>query len=160
MFPNVFVTSPTTYQTNALVMQGTIPPKIEGDFSKQLNRHLDEVTRQIQQMQANFNVSQTQDTPRERSMIVCYTSSVKGHISTRRPSRRKGGWGQELHQPQSNQNYNINQLNTQIPGGESVVAQVPTIPPNVNLLDFMYDTDEECKIAPIKRTRESQKIKC
>ena len=43
--------------------------------------------------------------------------------------------------------------------GESVVAQFPIISPNVNLLDFMYDTDEECDVAPIKRTRESPKNK-
>ena len=159
VFPNVFMTSPTTYQTNAPVIQETIPPKLDGDFSEQLNRRLDEVTRQIQQMQANFNVSQTRDAPRERRVIVCYTCGVEGHISTRCPSRRQGGWGRGMHQPQSNQNNNTNQLNTQVAGEENIAAQIPTIPPNVNLLDIMYDTDEECDVAPIKRTRESQKNK-
>ena len=102
------MTSPITYQTIAPVNQETTPPKLEGDFSKQLNRHLDEVTRQIQQMQANFNVSQTRDAPRERRVIVCYTCGVEGHISTRCPSRRQGGWGRGMHQPQSNQNNNTN----------------------------------------------------
>ena len=74
-------------------MQESIPSKLEGDFSEQLNRHLDEITRQIQQMQANFNVSQTQDAPNERRVVVCYTCGVEGHISTQFPSRRQGGLG-------------------------------------------------------------------
>ena len=76
MFPSVFVTSPTTYQTNALVMQETILPKI-GDFSEQINRRLDEVILQIQQMQATFNVSQTRNVPKPRRVIVCYTCGVE-----------------------------------------------------------------------------------
>ena len=39
------------------------------------------------------------------------------------------------------------------------MAQVPTIPPNVNLLDFMYDTDDDCDVVPIKRTRGTHKGK-
>ena len=83
VFPNVFMTSPTTYQTNTPIMQETIPPKFRGGFLKSIkSRHLDEVTLQIQQMQANFDVSQTRDAPRERRVIVCYTCGVEGHIST------------------------------------------------------------------------------
>ena len=44
VFPNVFMTSPTTCQSNASVIQESIPSKLEGDFSEQLNRRLDEVT--------------------------------------------------------------------------------------------------------------------
>ena len=44
-------------------------------------------------------------------------------------------------------------------GGENISTHIPTIPPNVNLLEFMYDTNEECDVAPIKRTRESPKNK-
>ena len=54
-FPNVF----TTYQPNIPMMQETTQPKVEGGFSEQVNQRLDEITRQIQNMQANFNVSQT-----------------------------------------------------------------------------------------------------
>ena len=39
------------------------------------------------------------------------------------------------------------------------VAQVQTIPPNVNLLDFMYNTDDDCDVVPIKRTRATHKGK-
>ena len=42
-------------------------------------------------------------------------------------------------------------------GEENIVGPIPTIPPHVNLLDFMYDIDDECDVVPIKRTRESQK---
>ena len=70
------------------MIQETIPPKLEGDFSEKLNRCLDEVTQQIQQMEANFNVSQTREIPRERRVIVCYTCGVEGHISTRCPSQQ------------------------------------------------------------------------
>ena len=44
-------------------------------------------------------------------------------------------------------------------GGPLSISQVPTIPPNVNLLDFMYDTDNDCDVAPIKRTQPTQKGK-
>ena len=109
------MTSPTTYQTNAPVIQETIPPKFEGDFSEQLNRRLDEVTRQIQQMQANFNVSQTRDAPRERRVIVCYTCGVEGHISTRWMSFATT-MGRGMYRLQSNQNNtnNFNQPNNNV----------------------------------------------
>ena len=115
------MTSPITYQTIAPVNQETTPPKLEGDFSKQLNRHLDEVTRQIQQMQANFNVSQTRDAPRERRVIVCYTCGVEGHISTRWMSfaTTMGRGMYRLQSNQNNTNNNFNQLNNHVVGGES-----------------------------------------
>ena len=39
------------------------------------------------------------------------------------------------------------------------MAKVPKIPPIVNLLDFMYDTNNDCGVVPIKRTRETHKDK-
>ena len=49
-FPNVF----STYQPNNLVMQETTQPiKVEGGFSEKVNQCLDEITRQIQNMQEN-----------------------------------------------------------------------------------------------------------
>ena len=86
-FPNVFM----TYQPNIPVMQETTQTKVEGSFSEQVNQRLDEITRQIQNMQENFN--QTRDAQRRRRVIVCYTCGVEGHISTRCPSRRQGDWG-------------------------------------------------------------------
>ena len=67
-------------------MQEVTQPKVEGGFSEQVNQCLDETTRQIQNMQANFNVSQTQDAPKPRRVILCYTCGVEGHISTQCPS--------------------------------------------------------------------------
>ena len=117
VFPNVFMTSPTKYQTNAPIMQETIPPKLEGDISEKLNRRLEEVTRQIQQMQANFNVSQTRNAPRERRVIVCYTCGVEGHISTQCPLRRHGDWGRGMYEQ-------LNQPNNHVVGGESTLVQI------------------------------------
>ena len=44
-------------------------------------------------------------------------------------------------------------------GGPLPMAQVPIIPPNINLLDFMYDIDDDCDVLPIKRTRATHKGK-
>ena len=38
-------------------------------------------------------------------------------------------------------------------GGQLPIAQVPTIPPNVNLLDFMYDIDNDSDVVPIKKNQ-------
>jgi hypothetical protein len=32
-------------------------------------------------------------------------------------------------------------------GGSLLVSQVLVVPPNINLLDFMDDTDEDCNVA-------------
>ena len=154
-FPNVF----TTYQPNIPVMQETTQTKVEGSFSEQVNQRLDEITRQIQNMQENFN--QTRDAQRRRRVIVCYTCGVEGHISTRCPSRRQGDWGQGMDPFQSNQNNtsnNFHQLNNHI-GGESTLVQIPTSPPKVNLLDFVYDIVEDCDVACNKTTTASHKNK-
>ena len=53
-------------------------------------------------------------------------------------------------------------INNGVEGGESItlpMAQVPTIPHNVNLLNFIDDSDNACEVAPMKRTRASQKEK-
>ena len=76
------------------MMQEATQTEVEGGFSKQVNQRLDEITRQIQNMQGNFNVSQTRDAPNPRKVIVCYTCLVEGHIYTRSPSRWQGDWGQ------------------------------------------------------------------
>ena len=79
VFPNVFMTTPTTYQHNVPVMQEATQPK---GFLEKVNQCLNEITRQIQNMQANFNISKTRHAPRQRRVIVCYTCGVEGHIST------------------------------------------------------------------------------
>ena len=89
VFSNVFMVTPMTYQPNVLVMQEVTQPKVAGGFSEQVNQHLDEITRQIQNMQANFNISKTRHAPRQRRVIVCYTCGVEEHISTSCPSQRQ-----------------------------------------------------------------------
>ena len=59
---------------------------------------------------------------------------------------------------QSNQNStnnNFDQLNNHVVRGESTLLQIPTIPAKVNLLDFVYDIAEDCDVAHIKQTCES-----
>ena len=56
-------------------------------------------------------------------------------------------------------NYTENENQVARDGGRLPMAQVKTIPPKVNLLNFMYDTEDECDIAPVKRTRASYKRK-
>ena len=51
-------------------------------------------------------------------------------------------------------------INNGVEGGNAItlpMAQVPTIPHNVNLLNFIDDSDNACEVAPVKRTRASQK---
>ena len=51
-------------------------------------------------------------------------------------------------------------INNGVEGGEAItlpMAQVPTIPHNVNLLSFIHDSDDACEVVPLKRTRASQK---
>ena len=142
VFPNVF----STYQPNIPVMQEVTQPKVEGGFLEQANQRLDEIARQIQNMQAHFNVSQTRNAPRQRKVIVCYTCGVEGHISTQCPSRQQGDWGKGTYQFQGIQNNTSNkfhQLNNHV-GGESTLAQIPTSPHKVNLLDCVYDIVEDC----------------
>ena len=83
VFHNVFM----THQPNVSVMQEATQPKVEGGFLEQVNQCLDEITRQLKNMQANVNVNQTQDAPKPKRMIVCYTCGVEEHISTQCPSR-------------------------------------------------------------------------
>ena len=107
----IIMTTPMTYQPNVLVMQEVTQPKVEGGFSEQVNQRLDEITRQIQNMQASFNVSQTRDAPKPRRVIVCYTCGVEGHISTRCPLRRQGDWGRGMYEQ-------LNQPNNHVVGGK------------------------------------------
>ena len=49
-----------------------------------------------------------------------------------------------------------------VEGGEAItlpMAQVPIIPHNVNLINFIDDSDNAFKVAPMKRTRASLKEK-
>ena len=49
-----------------------------------------------------------------------------------------------------------------VEGGNAIthpMAQVPTIPHNVNVLNFIDDSDNVCEVALVKRTRSSQKEK-
>ena len=39
------------------------------------------------------------------------------------------------------------------------MTPIPTIPSNVNLLDFVYDTNNDYDVVPIKRTQETHKSK-
>ena len=50
--------------------------------------------------------------------------------------------------------------NNEVEGSVTLpMAQVPTIPHNVNLLNFIDDSDNSFEVAPVKRTRSSQKEK-
>ena len=67
-----------------------------------------------------------------------------------------------MYQFQSNQNNtsnNFHQLNNNVVGGENTLVQIPTSPPKVNLLDFVYDIAEDCDVAHIKTTSASHKNK-
>ena len=144
------------------MMQGVDQSRIDGGFSEQLNQRLDAMIAQLRQMQASFNTKQVQEVPCERRAVVCYSCGVEGHIATRCPSRQQGGLGRGLYQLQGNLNVTNNTENeNQVArdGGRLPMAQVKTIPPKVNLLNFMYDTEDECDIAPVKRTRASYKGK-
>ena len=157
IFPSAFV-SYANNQTNVPMMQGVDQKKIDGSFAEQLNRRLDEMASQLRQMQASFNAKPVREVPRERRAVVCYSCGVEGHIATRCPSRQQGGLGRGLYQVQRNPNVTNNIENkNQVArdGGRLPMAQVPSILPNVNLLNFMYDTEDECDIAPVKRTRAS-----
>ena len=89
-------------------------------------------------------------------MRLGYSCGVEGHIATRCPSRRQGGLGRGIYQVHGGSNSlnnhanNNNQVSND--GGPLLMAQVLTIPPNVNLLDFMYDTNDDCGVVQIKRT--------
>ena len=54
-------------------------------------------------------------------------------------------------------------INIGVEGGDTItlpMAQVPLIPHiNMNLLNFMDDSDNACEVVPVKRTRASQKEK-
>ena len=66
------------------------------------------------------------------------------------------GMGRGMYQVQRNGQQPINNG----VGGEAItlpMAQVPTIPQNVNLLNFIDDSDNACEVVPMKRTRASQK---
>ena len=114
-------------------------------------------------LNANVFTNQVRVVPQEKRIPVCYACGVEGHIATWCPSRRQGGLGRGVYQVQGGSNFpnnhaiNNNQASTD--GGPLPMAQVPTIPPNVNLLDFMYDTDDDCDVVPIKRTRATHKGK-
>ena len=67
-----------------------------------------------------------------------------------------------MDQFQSNQNNiskNFHQLNNHVVGGESTLVQIPTIPPKVNLIDFVYDIAKYRDVAHIKTTSASHKNK-
>ena len=44
-------------------------------------------------------------------------------------------------------------------GEENTLVQIPTIPPTVNLIDFVYAIAEDCDVAQIKITSASHKKK-
>ena len=60
---------------------------------------------------------------------------------------------------QNNTNNNFNEVKNQLTGGESTLAKIPTISPNENLLDFVYDIDEDCDLATIATISASRKNK-
>ena len=81
----------------------------------------------------------------------------EGHIARWCPSTQQGGLGQCIYnqvQGDSNSLNNHANNNNQVScdGGPLQIVQVPTIPANVNLLDFMYNIDDDCDVVPIKRT--------
>ena len=49
-------------------------------------------------------------------------------------------------------------INNGVEGGKDItlpMAKVPTTPHNVNLLNFIDDSDNACEVVPLKRTRAS-----
>ena len=162
VFPNIF-NSNVANQASLPMLRDVDHPRIDGSFPEQLNRRLDELTNQFRQMQASFNTNQVREVPPEKRVPVCYSCGVEGHIATRCPSRRQGGLGRGIYQLQGGSNAPNNHANSNnqvsSDGGPLPMAQVPTIPSNVNLLDFMYDTDDDCDVVPIKRTRATHKGK-
>ena len=92
VFPNIF-NSIITNQASLPMMQDLHHPRTDGNFHEQQNQRLDELTNQFRQMQTNFTTNQGREVPQEKRVPVCYSCGVEGHIATRCPSRRKGGFG-------------------------------------------------------------------
>ena len=127
-------------------------------ISTQMNRRMDEMMRQFQQVQASLNSSCVPKIPRERHAIVCYSCRVVGHITSRCPQRRQGGWGRGMYQVQGGQGLPSNNIPEGVSGVTLRTTQVPQV---LNLLSFIDDDeDEECNVFPIKRmSRTSNKDK-
>ena len=159
VFRNVYATSTSTTIPNNVpneIDQG----RSDESISTQMNRRMDEMMRQFQQVQASLNSSCVPKIPRERHAIVCYSCRVVGHIASRYPQRRQGGWGRGMYQVQGGQGLPSNNIPEGVSGVTLRTTQVPQVPPNVNLFSFIDDDDDkECNVVEIKRTRTSNKDK-
>ena len=104
VFRNVYATSTSTTIPN------NVPYEIDESISAQMNRRMDEMMRQFQQVQASLNSSCVPKIPRERHAIVCYSCRVVGHITSRCPQRRQGGWGRGMYKVQGGQGLPSNNI--------------------------------------------------
>ena len=154
VFPNVYTT--TTINPTS-ISQEVEQVRSEQDTMALVNRRFDEVMTHLRQSQAIHNTIPDGGGSRGHHGVICYSCQEEGHISTRCPHRQQRGMGRGIYQVQRNgQRPNNNEVegNVTLP-----MAQVPTIPHNVNLLNFIDDSDNSFEVAPVKRTRSSQKEK-
>ena len=96
--------------------------------------HFDEVMAHLQQSQETHNIILDGGGSRRHQGVTCYSCQEEGHISTRCPHQKKRGMGRGMYQVQRN-------------------GQVPTIPRNINLLNFIDDSDKTCEVFLVKMTR-------
>ena len=152
VFPNVYST--TTVNPTS-VYQEVEQVKSEQGTMALVNRRFDEVMAHLQQSQAIHNTIPDGGGSRGHHGVICYSCQEEGHISTRCPHRQQRGMGRGIYQVQRNgQRPN----NNEVEGSVTLpMAQVPTIPHNVNLLNFIDDSDNACEVVPLKMTRASQK---
>ena len=152
VFPNVYST--TTVNPTS-VYQEVEQVKSEQGTMALVNRRFDEVMAHLRQSQAIHNTIPDGGGSRGHHGVICYSCQEEGHISTRCPHRQQRGMGRGIYQVQRNgQRPN----NNEVEGSVTLpMAQVPTIPHNVNLLNFIDDSDNACEVVPLKMTRASQK---
>ena len=154
VFPNVYTT--TTINPTS-VSEEVEQVKNEQDTMTLVNRRVDKVMTHLRQSQAIHNTIPDGGGSRGHQSVICYSCQEEGHISTRFPHQQQRGMGKDMYQVQMNGQQPIN---NGVEGGVTLpMAQVPIIPHNVNLLNFIDDTDNAFEVAPMKRTRASQKEK-
>ena len=122
-----------------------------------VNRRFDEVMTHLQQSQAIHNTIPDGGGSRGHQGVICSSCQEEEHISTICPHRQQRGMGRDVYQVQRNEQQPIN---NGVEGGEAItlpMAQVPTIPHNLNLLNFIDDSDNAWEVVPLKMTRTSEK---
>jgi hypothetical protein len=154
VFPNVYTI--TTINPTS-VSQEVEQVKNEEDTMTLVNRRVDEVMTHLRQSQAIHNPIHDGGGSRGHQSIICYSCQEEGHISTRCPHQQQRGMGRDMYQVQMNGQQPIN---NGVEGGVTLpMAQVPTIPHNVNVLNFIDDSDNSCEVALVKRRRSLLKEK-